>query len=196
VIGFDALQVPSLAQYALLRSLGFEVAMGYTRVWTQDAVGAAKSVDLAVLPIIEKGQPTSLEYFRDLDTARRQGAEFRDWADRVGMPRLFPFMETVDFDCPVDAVELVILPYVNTLIDAVGGRNALWLYGPHDVIATAALEWPGVAGLMQAYAPAWSQGRNATPLAYADSWQVKNGLEVYGVQIDLQRFATAAALWR
>ena len=192
--GFDALQVPTLDQYRQLRGLGFEVAQGYTRVWTQDQVGAAKSIGLAVLPIIEKGQPTSLAYFTDAQ-GTQDAADFLAWKASVGMPDLFPFLAAIDYDIALGDVPAT-LPYWNALINGVGGHNAVWAYGPRDAIDYfAAQPWAGIAGFIQAYAPAWSQGRNASPSPYADSIQVP-GATIAGVDLDVQVYRSPAALWR
>ena len=54
----------------------------------------------------------------------------------------------------------------------------------------------GGAGFMQAYAPAWSGGRNDDPSGIADIIQYKNGLTVGGVNLDMSIVQTAARMWR
>lgn len=200
--GFDALSVPDVQQYAKLRALGFEVAAGYTRALTPIAIRTALGLGMAILPLTEHGNPTSLGYFTG-EQGRIDGENAAAWADTIGMPTGLPIVGGfLDFDCPRDAMDPTILPFVNEYIKALGLRNPLWLYGPRDCIEHALIgdelggPWPGIAGAMQAYAPAWSGGRNAIPSPYADVVQVRNGVTVAGIELDLQSVQTAARLWR
>lgn len=193
---FDALNIPNANQRRDLAAIGFECWMGYTRVLGSLDVRDWLGLGGAFIPLTEQGYPTSLAYFTPAQ-GRADGLAFVAWADAVGMPRGVPYVGTfLDFDCPASAMEGGILPYVNEQLVAVNARNPMWMYGSRDPLDYAITTWPGVAGAFQAYAPAWSQGRNATPSPLADVVQVRNSQTVYGLTCDLDMVTSAARLWR
>lgn len=202
--GFDALSVPNISQYRTLHNVGFDLACGYTRALTIDAVDEALGVGMAVLPIDEAGDPTTVGYFTTAQ-AQADATRFLAWADSVSMPRGYPFVGlTLDFDCQISDLP-AILPYVNTKINAINGLYPMWAYGPYDPIEYMARglkvdgtfdpPWGGIAGFMQAYAPAWSQNRNGWAAPSADIFQC-GGATISGISLDVQVVRTGAALWR
>lgn len=192
--GFDALSVPDISQYRTLRDLGYEVAAGYTRALTIEAIAEALGLGMAVLPILEAGSPTDITYFTPAQ-GTADGQRFVAWAQSVGMPRGFPFVGVpLDFDISASVMVPTIADYANALNDAVAGRNPDWLYGPYDAIE-AAKAWGGIAGFMQAQAADWSGGRNAQPHPCADIVQV-GGSTIAGLQLDIQVVRTGARMWR
>lgn len=114
------------------------------------------------------------------------------------VPADFDWPGTYDPDGTVPAASVAALrDYVNSAVAALSGRHPFWVYGPYDLIDVA-LGWPAVAGAWQAYAPDWSQGRNALPHPLADIVQAHNGVPILGLSgpVDLDRVRTPARLWR
>lgn len=85
--------------------------------------------------------------------------------------------------------------YTMGIHDVLSGRWQIGLYGPWDALDYVHIYCPWVRSYWQAYAPLWSEGRNANRYPFADIQQVRNSIIIAGIEVD-ENESTAWDGWK
>lgn len=154
---------------------------------TKDEVAAILGAGLGIFPIWETA-PTSAGYFsynKGVSDAQAAMAELA----ALGAPQGINVYFTVDYDAhPADFA--AIYQYFQGVKHGLNGKYKLGAYGSFGVLtALAKMDWV-VEAYFQTYA--WSGGQ---VFAHNAIYQYKNGQNVAGVQVDLDKINSTAGLW-
>lgn len=196
----------TLANY--LKTNGYRLVMRYLddsfgRSWKSTKANELLVLldhDLGYLPIFETtgasgvdGTPAGKDYLtmnQGMYDAQHAMADL----NTLGYPQGYPVIFSVDTDLRGSQAggDLWSLrEYGKGLRDVIGTFQSIWLYGSWDVIDFASRFCADVfTGYFQAYAPAWSDGRNANPHPKAQIVQVRNGQSMAGHEVDVDEAAT------
>lgn len=195
-----------LASY--LKQNGYQMALRYlddsfgrsTKSTKQSELVILRDKDLGFLPIFETtgasgidGTPVGKDYLtmnQGMYDAQHALADL----ETLGYPHGYPVIFSVDTDLlgsQAGGDLWSLREYGKGLKDVIGSFYGIWLYGSWDVIDFATqFATDYFSGFYQAYAPAWSQGRNANQHPNAQIVQVLNGQWLAGHEVDIDEAAT------
>lgn len=197
--GIDTASMISTTLAAYLKANGYTFVVRYfddsfgrsSKALKKEEIAVIQDANLGIIPVFETtgatgvdDTPRGADYLtmnQGMYDAQHASAE----AEQLGYPVGYPIAFAVDTDLLGDDLRSL-KQYTQGLKDILVDRHPIWIYGPWDVLQFCRDFCQNeVKGFYQAYAPAWSQGRNANPFPDADIRQILNSQNMAGTAVDI-----------